>query len=73
MNHEHREFLRLFGRLVVAVERLAKITPPKKKSKAPVRGLTHAVGGSRRSDEPDDRGLTRGGVPPEEFWSRRER
>ena len=68
-----RRVERLLERLVIAVERLAQI-PPKKKPKptGSVAGLAHAVGGSRRSDEPDDRGLTRGGTPPEVFWARKD-
>ncbi len=68
MNRE-REFLRLLERLTLAVERLAQIPPKRPKAKPPVRVASHA--GSRRETHTND-GLTSGGIPPEEFFARRE-
>ncbi len=73
-----REVLRLLNRLVESTERVEvhwagerpKPTPP-----ADLKDVATAVRlrrGGDRGDAPDDRGLTRGGTPPEEFWARRE-
>lgn len=70
-----RQFDKLAERLVLAVEKLAGIAPPAAKPVTlPIDPKT-LVGIAVRhyDDAPDDRGLTRGGTPPEEFWAREDR
>ncbi len=64
-----RRVERLLERLVIAVERLAQIPSPKRKPAGSVAGLAHT---SRRETYTND-GYSQGGVPPEEFFGRRER
>jgi hypothetical protein len=63
---------RALERIAVAVEKLAGIEPPAKPA-PPTGDRVTAHRGSRVPDEPDDRGLIRGGIPPSEFFARRER
>jgi hypothetical protein len=71
---DERRLLRLLERLTEAVERISP--PPVVATAAPVetpKDLASAVKmrPRRLPDEPDDRGLTRGGTDPKEFWARK--
>ncbi len=72
---DERRLLRLLERLTEAMER---ISPPPAVAAAPsdMKDVASAVrlrrDGRHLPDGPDDRGLTRGGTPPEEFWNRKE-
>ncbi len=74
---DERRLLRFLERIADALERISP--PPVVVTVAPVVDMKDTVtavrlrrDGRRLPDGPDDRGLTRGGIPPEEFWTRRE-
>ncbi len=72
---DERKLIRLIEWLVEAVKRISP--PPATVAAAPAetpKDVATAVRLRRRHvvDEADDRGLTRGGTDPKEFWSRKE-
>ncbi len=72
---DERRLLRLLERLTEALER---ISPPPVAVAASAETPKDLVTAVRMrpsrlpADEADDRGLTRGGTDPKEFWSRKE-
>ncbi len=79
---DERRLLRFLERIAESLERLelhfagerpAPVAPKAEDLKDTVAAVRlRRGGGSRVPDQPDDRGLSRGGVPPAEFFSRKE-
>ncbi len=75
---DERKLIRLIERLVEAVERISPppvtvaFAPPAVDMKDAVTAVRLRRDGRLAPDGPDDRGLSRGGTPPAEFFARRE-
>ncbi len=78
---DEQRLLRYLERIAESLERLevkfcgerpAPTPPAVVDMKDAVTAVRLRRGGRRLPDGPDDRGLTRGGTPPEEFFGRRE-